>query len=144
MIDPLALSTGVAGLASLAIQVVQVTSTYVSRVANAQDQVLDALNTVTSLAAVLTRIKDALDKVKTHGIVGAPPQDLSEDTIKACTRPLLKLKTTLERGLNESGSLKLHRALTWPLNKKDATEDLICQIDRYKGTFHAMLTIDSM
>jgi hypothetical protein len=137
----LATASGVAGLLSLVFDVIQAAGKYIYAVSSSNRDVLDILDVLTSLQAILIRLQKQSSDVELIPIVGPRPQALSVATIHACEERLNELRNTLESHLNDKGHLKKRHALAWPI-RGDHTKDLLHSLERQRDIFHTALSAD--
>lgn len=139
----LGIASGVAGLLSLVLDVIQVTGKYIQAVSTANRSVLDVLDTLTSLQAIFIRFKKHVDNTYLSNVISTGPPIISSSTMIACEDRLKELKSLLESYLNDEGRLKKRHALAWPL-RNDQTKDLLVNLERHRDNFHAALSADTL
>ncbi|THX22196.1 ankyrin [Aureobasidium pullulans] len=139
----LGIASGVAGLLSLVLDVIQVTGKYIQAVSTSNRSVLDVLDTLTSLQAIFIRFKKHVDNTYLSNVISTGPPIISSSTMIACEDRLKRLKTLLESYLNDEGRLKKRHALAWPL-RTDQTKDLLVSLERHRDNFHAALSADAL
>ena len=140
MIDPFTLATGVVGILGLAIQVAQITSTYVDGVRYAPEYIENFRRELDSLTKVLEKLDSFLKNERAKGpafdelAVLCTTRHACEAKLTDC---LTKLKTSTEGGRVAQA---LHR-VKWPLDA-DATRAIVADLGRYTATFHFALNIE--
>lgn len=139
----LGIASGVAGLLSLVLDVIQVTGKYIQAVSTSNRSVLDVLDTLTSLQAIFIQFKKHVDNTYLSNVISTGPPIISSSTMIACEDRLKRLKTLLESYLNDEGRLKKRHALAWPL-RTDQTKDLLVSLERHRDNFHAALSADAL
>lgn len=136
--DPLSVTAGVAGLLSLSIQLVEISSKF--KPATKAEQLYDFIFELNALADVLKRLKDFLDTQ-----TDAPHFNNVSAFVATNTRFKIKLEVLLrklQKKLTETSALKRAvDALIWPLNEKEHRETTR-DIQRYTQVFHFALTIE--
>jgi hypothetical protein len=136
--DPLSVAAGVAGLLSLAIQLVEIGTKYGTSSPKAQGY--DFIFELRALIEVLTRLKGFLE-----GPDAPPTFDHMSTLLSTNTRCKWKLQEVLmelQKTMQETNKLK--RAvdrLMWPLTVKDHRE-AIEDIHRYTEVFNFALTVE--
>lgn len=137
----LAIASGIAGLASLIIEMVKITCAYTTDLASAERTVFNYLTTLRSLEAVLVQFGSLAEADRLKRLVPNRPQALSTAAIRDCHSHLTQIQNKINKRFTVDGHLKLLDALCWPL-KKQETQDSIRALQQYRDTFHAALSID--
>lgn len=136
--DPFAITTGVAGLLSLTIQITKVTVEYVKGAKKASQAVGEFRRELIALANVLKLFEDFL--------IGNVPKTAFKKTsvlyaaILSCEQQLRKLLIKVEKNLQGDRFSRAIDRFTWPFDEKEhhrAIEDL----HRYVQTFQFALNI---
>ncbi|PYH44676.1 uncharacterized protein BP01DRAFT_64273 [Aspergillus saccharolyticus JOP 1030-1] len=132
--DPLSISSGVAGLIGLALQVAPVFQSYVSNVRSARDDVQAYLDEVAALSQVLDQMYTFLDSRMTGDCFQTTEAVLLQ-TIKSCERSLLELIRMLRKPVG------LKKKLLWHL-EKEKVENIIARIRKHNQLFHFSLSVE--
>src|SRR5947207_1095949 len=97
MIDPFTLSTGVAGILSLTLEIGAILHEYVSNVKNAPKEAIDLLNEVQTLSAVFEQLQALL---RTPELIARiplfSPQSVLHKVILSCSEELKDIYHRLE------------------------------------------------
>jgi Fungal N-terminal domain of STAND proteins len=141
MIDPFTLGTSIVGIVSLAIQVAQVTTTYVSDVQSAQTEINSLALQLSALSDVLQKLQELLRSGSIDGTFFQPGSGLCL-VLQSCQKQLESLYKKLDRK-NDKGRTKVSASiqrLKWPLEKKESVE-ATRRLYEWSQTFHFCLTI---
>jgi hypothetical protein len=152
--DPLSIAGSIAGLASLAGNLIAKVSKYVSDLRDANENLTDFIQELVYLKGVLTgleafvKVRSASGSERSTLVTGlATPNGAIED----CNRAIRSITESLEKcernpGLKRrklNSSLSTRGLLTWPLTK-DATDGHLRRIERLKCTFILALSGDNL
>jgi hypothetical protein len=143
MAEGLALASSVAGLASLAIQLTQVSFQYVSDVRKASKAISSYLQELSVLTSVLLRLQDVVDMPDIRELLAVRPSTLSATAIRECRTELDHLKSKLEKRTSKDGLLGNLKVLTWPFEEKE-TRRTVDMLHRFREIFHAALSSDTL
>lgn len=147
MAEAIGLASGIVGLATVAVQVTEISYRYYTGVKGAPTEIKELLDELNSLSQVLNALQDVAKK-NPHSTA---LRKLCESNVNGVNGPLLQclnmlndLKTKLERSKSEQGRWRrfLHR-LKWPLIQGD-TQQYISRIQRQRSLFTTALNIDHL
>jgi hypothetical protein len=138
--DPFSLSSSIAGVISLAIEVTKITTEYVSSVKGASKAVEGFRQEFATFTAVLQNFQKFINTQKP----GGPFQETSVliTTLTACDEKLRGLRDLLHKQSSASNRLsKRTRRLVWPLRENECQE-IVESLHRYAQIFQFSLTKD--
>jgi hypothetical protein len=138
MAEVLGIDSSIAGLASLVIQLSQISFQFscdVKRASKSQSSYLQGLSALTS---VLLCIQQATNGVDSEIL---PGPSISRNAINKCHKQLESVKARLEKRLKKKKILWTLKNLSWPFEEKE-TRDLVAMLHRYHSMFVAVLTED--
>ncbi|PYI23530.1 hypothetical protein BO99DRAFT_181339 [Aspergillus violaceofuscus CBS 115571] len=133
--DPLSISSGVAGLIGLALQVAPVLQSYVSNFKSAREDVQDYLDEVGALSQVLDRMYTFLDSSCMTSDRFQTTEAVLLQTIKSCEKSLLELIRMLRKPVG------LTKKLLWHL-EKEKVESIIARVRQCNQLFNFSLTVE--
>ena len=148
MIDPFTLSTGIAGVLSLALEIGAILHEYSSNVKNAPKEARDLLSEIQALGAVFEQLQVLL---RTPELVTRiplfSPQSVLHKVIVSCGEELKDLYHRLEDSALVQGKGKnvLARSLDrlkWPIGKT-STQDAAQRLHRFSQALTFFLTISN-
>lgn len=134
--DPLSIATGVAGLASLAVQVGTTLHGYIANVKHAQEDAAAYAAEVTGLVQVCQRLHVFLKTDAGDAFVGV--ECVLSRTVASCDGCLRELARMLDSQSLRHGGLARFK---WPLYKKPV-QSLVMQLGRYTQLFQFALTVE--
>ena len=143
MAEALGLASAVAGLASLAIQVSQISFQYVSGVRHASKIVSAYLQELSALTSVVLRLQNVLEQPQVEAALAARSSIASSTTFDECAKEMQMLKSKLERHLSEKGFRSKLKALSWPLEEKE-TRHFMELFHRYCNTFNVAVSAETL
>jgi hypothetical protein len=141
MIDPFTLGTSIVGIVSLAIQVAQITTTYIGDVHYAQTEINNLVLQLSTLSEVLQKLHELLRSGAIEDTFFQPGSGLCL-VLQSCQKQLESLYKKLYRK-NDKERTKLSASiqrLKWPLEKNECVEATRRLYERSQ-TFHFCLTI---
>ena len=141
MAEALAIPSAVAGIASFAIQITQISFQYVSSVRNTSKAISAYLQELSALTSVLLRLRSLVDIPDVRDQLPARPDSLSCSALQDCEKELKSLKTRLEKRQSRTGFLASVKTLTWPFEERE-TKQLADMFQRFHAIFHAALSSD--
>ncbi|KEY74994.1 hypothetical protein S7711_01337 [Stachybotrys chartarum IBT 7711] len=159
MAEPLELVSGIAGIITLSVTVIDVCVQYYSGVAHAHENITNLTREIINLKSVLSSIHDnvvlrpqvikAFDK--TPSAILEQFTSASPDFVPASGHALLsECKATLERihaklihGTSGGSTARKLRALAWPFSEKDVQKD-VDRLHRCANIFQAMMVTDNL
>lgn len=136
--DPLSIAAGVAGLVSLTIQLVQLSSAYVGSVRGASNSVRTLNQELLALQRVLTQLKHFLETQKDLGPFHVTSALV--ETNEFCRVKLEALLANLECLGQKKKFVQRLRTLKWPLDEAQNKETLLV-LHRCVQTYSFSLTI---
>ena len=148
MIDPFTLSTGVAGVLSLTLEIGAIVHEYVSNVKNASKEARDLLIEVQTLGAVFEQLQVLL---RTPELIARiplfSPQSVLHKVIVSCSEELKDIYHRLEDSALVQGKGKnvLARSLDrlkWPIGKT-SVQDAVLRLHRFSQALTFSLTISN-
>jgi Fungal N-terminal domain of STAND proteins len=136
MAEAIGLASGIAQLVTIAVQITQLSYSYVSDVINAPRAQKTYLQEVSALTDVLFRLEQALQDSEAPGAVDARPGSLSDKVISECHQQLALQRAKLEK--------HIHR-LVWPFQDRELKK-AIDDLHRFRGIFadYAIANISSV
>ncbi|KAH8588709.1 hypothetical protein B0O99DRAFT_693149 [Bisporella sp. PMI_857] len=137
--DPLSLSASIAGLASLAIELVKITR-LVSDISNSGRAAQTLLNEATTLQHTLEQLASFLAGHGTHGNSFDKTSVLWGAT-RDCDTHLKSLVKTLKCNLGGSKTSRIVKRFKWPFTKEEHKE-MMETLYRCRATFQFSLTLD--
>lgn len=135
MTDPVSLVTGIAGLLSLAGEVISKCYRYGCAVSGAPDEAKRLVTELTGLSGILVGVQVLVKN-------SALPEYQLETSLKNCLYVLQTLSSKLQKYSPESGTSTGKRTISrllWPLRRSD-TEELITAVERHKNTLSLSLS----
>ncbi|PYI11147.1 hypothetical protein BO78DRAFT_163082 [Aspergillus sclerotiicarbonarius CBS 121057] len=133
--DPLSISTGVAGLIGLALQVAPILHAYISDVASARTDIQTYLREVDALSQVSELLHSFLDTPATVNGQFQTTEAVLLQTIKSCETCLMDLVRILSKPTS------LSRRLLWSMEKQKV-EIIMERLRRYTQLFHFALSVE--
>jgi hypothetical protein len=139
MVDPISISSGIAGLLSLAITVAEKSYQYASTVRNASASIASYLRELSALKNVLfklnelTEARDAVTRLAGTGASMLPAMN-----INGCQHELEMILRKLQKRAEGSAL----GTLTWPFMENDIKKH-ISMLQRYNNLFHMALSADA-
>ena len=141
MVEPISLVGTVVGVTSLAIQVVQILTDYVSEVTSFNQDVQDILHEVKSLRLVSSELETFLRRDAETGSQSFSATSTLYVTVIRCEDKLKTLFDQLRRESERSRRNSKLRALIWPFKAGD-TKRTVTELQGYSSTFNLALSID--
>lgn len=140
MTDPVSISSGVAGILGLAIQLSPIVASYVDGVRHAPEHVQDLRQELDALVKTLGRLVSFL---KSESAKGSAFNELAfpHTTRGSCDKRLTAISAYLRTSTEGGKVSQALRRFTWPLNSgstKAIAQDLSC----YSASFHFTLSIE--
>lgn len=134
--DPLSISTGIAGLASLAIQLAPAIHEYITTAKKAEQDISWYADEVDALIEVCVCLDDFIkaDAISQRNQFRTTDSVLGR-TVTSCDACLRKLGSLLQLPTDWKQKLK------WPFRKK-TVEDIIRRLGRYTALFQFALTVE--
>ena len=133
--DPLSISTGVAGLIGLALQVAPILHAYISDVASARTDIQTYLREVDALSQVSELLHSFLDTSAAADGQFQTTEAVLFQTIKSCETCLADLVRMLSKPTS------LSRKLLWSMEKQKV-ESIMERLRRYTQLFHFALSVE--
>ncbi len=125
MAEAIGVASGIAQLVAVAVQITQLSYSYVSDVINAPRSQKAYLQEVSALTDVLFRLEQALQDSEAAGVVDARPGSLSDKVISECHKELTFQRSKLERHTNR---------LFWPFQDRELKK-AVDDLHRFRGMF---------
>ncbi|KAK1754032.1 hypothetical protein QBC47DRAFT_414936 [Echria macrotheca] len=138
--DPLSLAASVAGLASLTLEVIKLTTSYVDSVKNAPKESLQLAQELSALAKALSDFDQFL-KSQNQGAMQFERTSTLVIAATSCRDSLSSLRVTLAKFMDRSEGRKWYRRAMWPL-KGQGHSNAIAVLQRFTQIFHFSLTIN--
>lgn len=141
MAEPISISSGIAGLLSLAITVAEKSYQYASSVRSASGTITSYLRELSMLKSILFKLSELTetgDAATRLTGVNTSTGILSAMNISACQRDLASLLAKLQRRSEDSAL----SALAWPFVEHDIKKH-IDMLQRYNRLFHLALSADA-
>lgn len=143
MAEALGFAAAVAGLASLAIQVSQISFQYVSGVRHTSKTVSTYLQELSALTSVILRIQDVVSQPQVQEGFTGNSSGLPTTSLDECSKQMQTLKNKLQRYLSDSGARARFRTLSWPLEEKE-TRHFIETFHRFCNTFNSIVSANTL
>ena len=143
MAETLGLAAAIAGLASLAIQVSQISFQYVSGVRHTSKTVSNYLQELSALTSVILRLQNAVEQPEVQDALTSGAFAPPIASFRECTEQMQILKDKLERYMCEPGIRSKVRALSWPLEDRE-TRHCVEMFHRYCNTFNMIVSADTL
>ncbi|KAF2729617.1 ankyrin [Polyplosphaeria fusca] len=144
MAEPVAAAASIAGLASLAIQLSQLSYQHFSSLrgsSKAWSLYIQELSTLTSVLLKLQKVCDNAAAKDLAHILSAPA--LSSNSIKKCHKELDGLKSSLLEKQQKQGLRRKLEMLSWPFSESD-TQEKVSLLHRFSTLFEASLIADNL
>lgn len=139
--DPLSCAASVIAVIQLAGSLASICGGYIKKVKNAQKDILDLHEEISSLQKVLESLNKLLRGPGGEKLTSL--QQIFDDTIK-CSSILKTLGDRINPETTQSSTRRLGlRSLKWPLQRTEVDET-IDQIKRYKSLFAFALQVDQV
>lgn len=145
MAEIIGIASGIAGLLSLTIEVIQISSAYINGVRGASSTVQRFLNELGDLKSVLTKIDEMSKETDDIQIFGNDGHSclVSVQEGMSYMALLISVRNRLDtRATDGSFRMKL-KALTWPFSE-EKTLSLIESLHRHLNIYQTALTIDNL
>jgi hypothetical protein len=139
MAEALGVASGVAGLLSLTITVVDASYRYVSNVRNASKAVQAYFRELSTLKKVLVQLDEVVHNPEITDLLSARRSFLSTDGIDDCKSELERLHQKLKKRKADNA----FNRLTWPFAEED-TRKIVEVLHRYQNIFHMALSTDGL
>ena len=146
MAEALGIAASIAGLASLTIQITQISFQYVSDITDASKSQASYLQELSALTSVLLRLQQATSNPDIGHLLTTRDASISADAIQSCTEQLEQVKSKLEKksaALAEPGPLSKLKLLAWPFQEKE-TKKLVATLHRFHDIFLSALATDHL
>ena len=145
MAEVLGIMSGIAGLLSLTIEVIQISSTYVNGIRGASSTVQCFLKELENLRSVLAKIDDMTKKTDGIQVFGDNGNSclLSIQEGKLYLELLINIRNKLDARATDGSFRKKLKALTWPFSE-ERTLALIESLHRHLGIYQTALAIDNL
>lgn len=139
MTEPLGIASGVAGLLSLAITVVDTSYRYVSNVRNASRAVQSYFRELSALKKVLIRVDEVVHNLDITDLLSTNQSLLYEGCLDECKVELESLHQRLKKRKADNA----FNRLSWPFAEAE-TQRLVETLHRYQSVFHTALSADGL
>ena len=145
MAEVIGIASGVAGLFSLTIQVIKVSSTYINGLRGASSTVHRLLKELENLKAVLAEIDEMTKKVDDIQVFGDDGHSclLSVQDGEHYLELLVEIRSKLSARMIDGSFRKKLKALTWPFSE-EKTISLIESLHRHFDIYQTALAIDNL
>jgi hypothetical protein len=144
MADPLSGVASVAGLASLAIHLSQLSFQYVSSLKGSSKAWSSYIQELSTLTSVLLKLQQACDSAGAQDFLHIlPAPGLSSHSIRECHNELDSLKSTLSEKLQRRGLRGKLEMLSWPFSEPD-TQVKVSMLHRFSSLFGSSLVADNL
>ncbi len=145
MAEVLGIASGIAGLLSLTVEVIQISSTYINGVHGASSTVQRFLKELENLKSVLAKIDDMTKQTGGIQVFGDNGDSclLSIQEGKLYLDLLVNVRNKLDARATDGSFRKKLKALTWPFSV-ERTLALIESLHRHLGIYQTALAIDNL
>ena len=145
MAEVIGIASGIAGLLSLTIEVIQISSNYINGVRGASSTVQRFLKELDNLKRVLTKIEEMSKKTDDIQVFGEDGTSclLSVQEGRHYLELLTDIRDRLGTRTTDGSFRKKLKALTWPFSE-EKTLSLIESLHRHLDIYQTALTIDNL
>lgn len=145
MAEVIGIASGVAGLLSLTIEVVRISSTYINGVRGASSTVQRFLKELESLKGVLAKIDEMTKKMDDIQVFGDDGHSclLSVQDGNHYLELLVSIRNKLDARANDGSLRRKLKALTWPFSE-EKTLALVESLHRHLDIYQTALAIDNL
>ena len=145
MAEAIGIASGVAGLFSLTIQVIKISSSYINGVRGASGTLQRFLKELENLKAVLARIDEMTKKMDDIEVFGDDGHSclLSVQDGKHYSELLVDIRDKLDARTTDGSFRKKLKALTWPFSE-EKTLSLIESLHRHFDIYQRALAVDTL
>ncbi len=145
MAEVLGIASGIAGLLSLTVEVIQISSTYINGVRGSSSTVQRFLKELENLRSVLAKIHDMTKKIDGIQVFGDNGDSclLSIQEGKLYLELLVNVRNKLDARATDGSFRKKLKALMWPFSE-ERTLALIESLHRHLGIYQIALAIDNL
>ena len=145
MAEVLGIASGIAGLLSLTVEVIQISSTYINGVRGASDTVQRFLKELENLKSVLEKIDEMTKKTDGIQVFGDDNDSclLSVQEGKLYLELLINVRNKLDARATDGSFRKKLKALTWPFSE-EKTLLLVESLHRHLCIYQTALAIDNL
>jgi len=144
MAEAIGIASGIAGLLSLTITVMDISFRYISNVHGASKSISVYLQELTGLKTLLIRLDELAHSPDTLDIfMERSPALLSMISIDRCQIELDRLRLKLQRQTTGNLLLSSFNRLFWPFAEEE-TRRLVETIHRYRSYFQTALSADGL
>lgn len=145
MAEVIGIASGVAGLFSLTVQVIKISSTYINGVRGASSTLQRFLKELENLKAVLAAIDEMTKKTDDIQVFGDDGHSclLSVQDGKHYLELLVDIRNKLYARTTDGSFRKKLKALTWPFSEEN-TISLIESLHRHFDIYQTALAIDNL
>ncbi|KAG5655370.1 hypothetical protein KAF25_006873 [Fusarium avenaceum] len=139
MAEALGITSGAAGLLSLAIEVTKLSYTYIASVRGAPKSLTSYIGELATLTSVLLQLDDVIQSKK----INSQNIQILNKALNDCKQEVESLRTKLERKVSYGGIKARVAALAWPLSESELL-DKVNMLHRYNGIFSSALQADTL
>lgn len=145
MAEVIGIASGVAGLLSLTVEVVRISSTYINGVRGATSTVQRFLKELESLKGVLAKIDEMTKKMGDIQVFGDDGHSclLSVQDGNHYSELLVSIRNKLDARANDGALRRKLKALTWPFSE-EKTLALVESLHRHLDIYQTTLAIDNL
>ncbi|OMP84885.1 hypothetical protein BK809_0000637 [Diplodia seriata] len=130
MADPIGIASGIAGLVTIAWQIVNLSHSYISDVRSADRSRARFEQELLALTSVLLQAEDACQEAESLGLVAPRPAALSANIVSESHVQLLDLRSELQKHSSR---------LIWPFREKERRKH-VDALQRLNAIFSAFVT----
>ena len=145
MAEVIGIASGIAGLFSLTIQVIKISSTYINGVRGASSTLQRFLKELENLKAVLAKIDEMTTKTEDIEVFGDDGHSclLSVQDGKHYSELLVEIRDKLYVRTTDGSFRNKLKALTWPFSE-EKTLSLIESLHRHFDIYQTALAVDNL
>ena len=145
MAEVLGIASGIAGLLSLTIEVIQISSVYINGVRGASSAVQHFLKELENLKSILAKIDEMTKRTEDTQVFGDDSYSclLSVQDGQHYSDLLVNVRNRLDSRVTDGSFRKKLKALTWPFSE-EKTLSLIESLHRHLEIYQTALAIDNM
>jgi hypothetical protein len=144
MAEAIGIASGVAGLLSLTITVIDVSHRYVSSVLGASKMVASYMRELIALKTLLFKLDELTHSLESTNISGTPsPSFLASVDLDGCRIELENILQRLQKRSIASRTNVGFNKLSWPFVEQDTCR-IVETLHRYRSIFHTALSADEL
>lgn len=144
MAEVIGTAASIAGLVSLAIQLLQMSFQYISSLKGSSKAWSSYVQELSTLTSVLLKLQQACDDAGAQDLFHLlPAPGLSSHSTRECRNELDSLKSTLSEKLQKRGLRGKLEMLSWPFSESD-TQAKVLMLQRFSSLFESSLVADNL